>query len=343
MNLPFEQMYQLLSAKHGVQLEAIRKSIVHKLQIAWILYAIVILPVLVLSFRILYGLPLIFRIFIVPAPIALILYTFIHNYNINLQRPYISYFRENVAGSFVELVNSNLSYSPEPTGNWPDLIMRQYHLAKFESYHPFSDSDRPMRPLDTTGSPGLSNFITGEIEGRPFQLCCMSLKGFGNDTSHFKGLFVSMKVSKPLYGFIKVERKIRGMEWNEKFIPKEKRRKMDNAAFEKDFFVGSNDQITAMQYLTADVMELILNFKNELIDIQTRFNRDISPQNPNLISLDFYWCGVDVLLRIGDKKMFKPTIRNPMCKDSLACCLSSLEFITRFNHVITKSIKETSI
>ena len=118
---------------------------------------------------------------------------------------------------------------------------------------------------------------------------------------------------------------------------------MDDAIFEKNFLVGSNDQITAMQYLTADVMELLLNFKDELVDIQTRFSRNFFPQNPNAISLDFFWQDNDVLMRIGNKKMFKPTMRDPMCKDSLACCLSSLKFATRLNQVITKSIKETAI
>jgi len=54
-------------------------------------------------------------------------------------------------------------------------------------FFPFG-SARAMTPVNAMGSLGLSNFITGEIEGRPFQLCCMSLQGTGDDKTKFKGL-----------------------------------------------------------------------------------------------------------------------------------------------------------
>ena len=332
MNLAsFLRMYHQLSGEHGPQLEAIRQQIARKLWLAGLACAAIAILILLSPLRV-----FIFHI------IALMLPAFF-GYMYHLKRPYVLYFRENVAKSFVAMVDPNLSYSPEPAGNWHNWLLNQYHIACFDGSSRGGYA-REMIPVDTRGSPGLSNFITGEIEGRPFQLCCMSLTGAGNDKTKFKGLFVSMLASKNLKGFIKVQRKIRGINmFGSTFIPGAEIQKMDNAAFEKDFFVGSNDQITAMQYLTADVMELLLNFKNELIDIQTRFNRNLFPQNPNLISLDLFWQGYEVLMRIGNKKMFKPTMRDPMCKDSLACCLSSLTFATRLNHVITKSINETAI
>ena len=421
MDVSFEQIYQQLSEKHKPQLKAMRNSILRKLLLAGGISAAAVVLLILVSWELALGL--------LPTMLAFgfILFFFLKE---RLKHPYVLYFRENVAKEFVEMVDKNLSYAPEPPEmqvfsrqmeeiyntqarklwrvgrifaaviillsaaaavtasvaikTWlivlaitfilvlgfhaetikrrqlkafglsyppifPDTwILDHYHTAGFDGKEPFLNTIRLMVPYGTRGSPGLSNLITGKIERRPFELCCMSLKG---DSAKFKGLFVSINVSKKLKGFIKVERKVRRRRsLGAPFIPKAERRKMDSPAFEKDFRVGSNDQVTAMQYLTADVMELLLNFKNELIEIQTRFNRNLLPRTPiglffakRRIRLDFFWEGDEVLMRLGNKKMFKPTMRDPMCKESLACCYSSLTFATRLNHVITKSIKETSI
>jgi len=106
--------------------------------------------------------------------IALLAFVFL-TYKHFLKRPYVLYFRENVAKSFIELVDSSLSYSPEPPINMRSWILSQYHNGKFDGE--IFGVARQMRPMESMGSPGLSNFITGEIEGHPFQLCCMSLHG----------------------------------------------------------------------------------------------------------------------------------------------------------------------
>jgi len=265
------------------------------------------------------------------------------------ERQYVSYFRENVAKSFVALVDPGLTYSPEPPKHLRSQILAKYHIAQFDG-RTLLGGTRQMVPIEGIGggiggspSPGLSNFITGVIEKRPFQLCCVALHG--SERMFFVGMFVSMKVSRNLRGFIKVQRKTSGNRagTGTQFIPEAGQRKMDSVTFEKDFSVGSNDQITAMQYLTADVMELLLNFKNELIDVQSKFNSYLSYKDPDSIRLDFFWQGDEVLMRIGNRKMFIPTSDDPMCQGSLACCLSSLRFVTKFNQTITKSIKETAI
>jgi len=334
MGFTFEQIYRQLSEKHRPQLEAIRKSRTRKLWIAGFLCtaaAVLILMVFIEEY---------FEDYFV---IALMLGAFFF-YKRFLKYPYALslYFRENIAKSFVALVDPSLSYSPEFSQH--GSILNQYHSAHFDGETP---------PANTTKSPGLSNFITGKIEGRHFQLCCMSLL-------RFQGLFVNMKVSKNLNGFIKVQQKMlcdidldntTFMQMAEQqkldsvdpdkiweslfdagtnFIPRAEVQRINSVIFEKDFLVGSNSQITAMQYLTVDVMELLLNLKNELAWLN--INR-----NPNSIRLDFFWRGDEVLMRIDlNEKLFIPTMRDPMCKDSLACCLSSLRFATKFNQVITK-------
>ena len=328
MNLTFDQMYQELSKKHRPHLEAIRNSIKRKLWVAGAFFFFMAL--LGLWFFQNFGM----HILVFISMLFLLCMHF-------LKRPYVRYFRENVAKSFVALVDESLSYSPEPPNS--RLILSDYHIPGFDGSGFLGT--RAMRPVSTVGSPGLSNYITGRLDNKPFYLCCMSLDATGNkDKTKFKGLFVSMKAAKPLNGFIKAQRKIFQLNiLGSGFIPKSEAKKMDSPAFERDFSVGSNDQITAMKYLTADVMELLINFKNELIDVQTRFDRSLIPQNPNHINLDFFWRGDEIYMRIGNKKMFKPTLRDPMCKDSLACCFSSLSFATKFNQIIAKSIEETAI
>ena len=331
----FEQIYQRLSEKHRPQLDAMRKPIVRKLLLAGGIFAAAAILLIVLAPQLAAGL--------LSAILALGIVAFCFWLD-RLKRPYVLYFRETVAKDFVALVDSKLSYSSEPSDRQWERIMDQYHIPQFEG----SIFDSPMAqmvPVESRGSPGLSNFIRGTIEGRPFELCCMYLGSHTDKLSSFKGLFVSIRVSKRLQGHIKVERKVRrGMKaFRPRFTPNRELRKMDSPAFERDFRVASNDQVTAMRYLTADVMELLLNHKNELLYLQTRFNRNILPRNPNRIKVDFFWQGNEVLMRIGSKKMFKPTLRDPMCKDSLACCLATLTFATKLNHVITKSIKETAI
>ena len=336
MDSSFEQLYQQLSEKHRPRLEAMGKSITFKLWIAGGLCT-------VLALWVLWRLPFIRGYTILIIIIGLICGV-VYACKYFLERQYVLYFRENVAKSFVALVDPSLSYSPEPPSNLHSQILDQYHTALFDGRSLLGVA-RMMIPTNTRisrtgnkmGSHGLSNFITGEIEGCPSQLCCMSLQGLGHE-GKFTGLFVRMKVSKNLDGFIKVQRKIQGQQFvfeDTRFIPGTELQKMDSVLFNKDFFVGSNDQITAMQYLTANVMELFLNFKDELINIQKT--------SADSTNLDFFWQGDDVLMRIGNKKMFMPTMHDPMCKDSLACCVATLNFVTKFNNVITKSIKETAI
>ncbi|MCL2354602.1 MAG: DUF3137 domain-containing protein, partial [Oscillospiraceae bacterium] len=118
---------------------------------------------------------------------------------------------------------------------------------------------------------------------------------------------------------------------------------MDNVEFEKNFFVGSNEQITAMQYLTADIMDLLLNFQKLQIEIFQKIPRRSMWDHPNRMNMDLLWEGNSVLMRIGNRKMFKPTLRDPMCKESLKLCLSALDFALKFNAMISKSIKDTEI
>ena len=334
----FEQIYQQLSDKHRPQLDAMRKSIILKLLLmVGICAAVVILPFVLFD-----NADIGIAISAVGGPFMLIGFFLLKD---RLKRPYVDYFRENMAKSFVALVDSKLSYSPEPSDKQWEQIVNQYHIAAFEGS--VFGSQMLMEPTDTIGAPGLSNYVTGRIEGRPFQMCCMFMtSNLRNDPLKFKGLFINMKVSRNLQGFIKIERKVgRGAikTFRPRYIPKRERKKLDSPAFERDFRVGSDDQVTAMRYLTADVMELLIDYKNELLYTQTRFNRNLRPQNTDRISLDFFWQGNEVMMRVGNKKMFRPTLRDPMCKDSLACCYSSLAFAARLNHVITKSIKDTSI
>ena len=368
-DLSFEQLYQQLYEEHRPQFKEMRKSIVRKLWVAGV-WCVPFLFLLFLGVFLLVralegggdGAHGLYTVIVGAAAMTIIISPLIlYAAKGSLRRPYVLYFRENVARSFVALADSSLTYLPQPTDDWeywvytqtPDdyfsSILHEYNIAGFDGW---VDKDKSkaqlMIPANTAdGSPGLSNFITGEIKGRPFRLCCMSLQGGNhNNTIGFKGLFVYMEVSKSLNGYIKVARRLGGfanLSRSQLFIPKAERKKMDSAAFEKDFIVGSDEQITAMKYLTADIMELLITYKNELIDIQTRFNRNLIPQNPNDISLDFLWQDTKVLIRIANKKMFVPTMRDPMCKDSLASCLSSLSFATRLNHIISKSIEETAI
>ncbi|MCL2213210.1 MAG: DUF3137 domain-containing protein [Oscillospiraceae bacterium] len=327
--MSFEEIYKELSRIHRSKLIKLRNKTIFKLIVAFVI-------VVALSFASIHFLKdelftLMIQFFLIGCFVVMIIAS---------KQPYVEYFRKNVAVAFIALVNESLSYSIVPQDK--DAVLEMYRTPLFDG----GLRGATMNAIDTFGgSPGMSNHIVGQIEGRAFELCCLYMYSAHQKTT-FKGMFVKMQVSKSLQGYVKISRKIKGLtrfdEWQH-FISEKERTKVDVSEFDKDFYVGSNDPITPFRYLTHDVMELILNYKNELIDVQTRFNRNLLPQNPKRISLDIYWRGDEVFMRLGNKKMFEPTLRNPMCKDSLACCVSTLAFANEFNRIITKTIESTSV
>ena len=102
---------------------------------------------------------------------------------------------------------------------------------------------------------------------------------------------------------------------------------MDSAEFEKQFDVCSENKIVAMQILTSDVMNFMLDFKEKY---KTKF--EITLKN-NKIYIRFY---------TGDT--FEPShFKNSLDKDLLLKYYNIINFTIDFCKLINKTVKDTEI
>lgn len=179
----------------------------------------------------------------IPLSILIVFALIILIYNKNTQK-YRHIYKTKVLQRFIQLYDKNLNYNPEK--GLPNTI---YNDAEFEKYDKYSSKDLIYGDLDT-------------YEIKMSQICTEKITiasdGSSQYTSLFIGLFAVSTFENNFNGTIKV-RTDRGKLLNT--FHKKNKLEMDSQEFEKYFDVISTNNLQAMQVLTSDIMNMLIDFE----------------------------------------------------------------------------------
>lgn len=301
VNLSFGELYQKLCAQHKAPLEKMRRKLALKYSLI-IGFCVVLLIVLIWVFYPL-GKGTGRLVGIIVALIGGGL-TFLCAKS---HAAYVSYYKIYIIRNFIAMVDPNLTYSETITKSKEYSIMNLYYSAEFDSVKPNRIS--------------IDDLITGTAAGYPVELCDMNLyrKSGKYGRQLFLGLFAHIQTNKNIGGYIKIT--------SDNLFESSNQIKLDDNEFEKCFDVSSSDRIMAMQYLTSDVMALLVRFKENV-----------------QIDFDMFWQGTDIVIRFKTGKMFEPKIfGDSMNMSTLQMNVTVLSLMLKLNNLVGKTIKTTEI
>ena len=158
---------------------------------------------------------------------------------------YTTEFKTKIVGTMIKLFEEQLEYTPQM-----GLSSIVYGEAEFERYEGYYSEDLIHGTLKNGCKFLMSEVLT---ERREFD-------GNGNATYEpmFRGLFAKVETPKPFNAVLYLRKdKI-------STLSNQLRIQLDSPEFEKIFDVYGSDPIIAMQLLTADIMQDLIQFHNEL-------------------------------------------------------------------------------
>lgn len=226
----FNKIYEEVYKECNAELENLRKKSMKKTIIFMIIFIIISLSL---------GKIFAYTMFIMFAIPAIILFSFRNKE----RKRYNSLFKSKVIRKFIKEYNEELDY--RPSVGMPYII---YAKANFEPHDKYRSEDLIVGVLEG-GYPIKMAEVKTEVE---------TPDGDGGTTTHtvFYGLFAEIKLNKTINASMRIRK-------NNIFFSKKDKLEMDSAEFEKKFNVFSTNKIIAMQLLTADIMELFMEFIEE--------------------------------------------------------------------------------
>ena len=237
------------------------------------------------------------------AIIAFIVSRFNSNYNL--------VYKEKIIKAFINAYNENLVYMPNK--GIPSLTYRDAGFEKsFDIYH----SD---------------DLIEGIIDDCPISFAEVHTQneyedsdGKRNYQTLFHGAFAITRCNKEIKDTITIH-KDKGLLG--KMFKKKTKLEMDSQEFEKVFDVHSENKIVAMQILTSDIMNLMLDFKK-------KYNIKFE------ITIDKY----NIFTRFHTGAIFEPTLsKYSLSKEYLRKYYDLINFVFDFAILINSAVNETDI
>ena len=288
-DLKFEEIYSETRNKYEADLNKIRKSLRPITAITTIL-AIILLGIYVFmktAENNIYEYPEFIienPIIIRAVPVVAVLLFFVAWVFYTLKKSdYDKKYKEGVVKDLVNKVHDGLAYTIYPQ-NDDERLLNSYDLAAF-------DTHRYNRSV-------VEDCINGKItENLSLSLAELYLReewGTGKNRRSvdvFNGIFVKVAGISDFKGTIKILNNSNKMGTNNSQNLKEV--KMDSSEFESIFNVYADNPVIAMQVLTSDIMEKMVEFKNRL-DIHYEV----------LVS------GTEVYMRLFTNDLFEPAIFN---------------------------------
>lgn len=189
-----------------------------------------------------------------------------------------------------------------------------YKMAEFEGFDTYKSED----------------FISGHSLGKyPLQISEVHTEKVYTDSdgntstkTMFHGLFAQIKIPIKINGYVHIHS---DKGFFSKIFGGKDKIEMDSSEFEQTFDVRATDKILAMQVLTSDVMDALLNFIN-----QYKIQYEITVKESNLF------------IRFKTGLMFEPkSAKITLEKQSLKKYYEILQFIIKVSEEITKSIERT--
>ena len=232
--------------------------------------------------------------------------------NIKYKNQYIGIYKKEIVAKFIELLNNHLVYNPTDISLIE--IQSNYKMAGFDNkeFNRFYVDD----------------FIKGFLGDNIFlNMCDLHIQnhtGSGRN-SHteeiFQGLFCKTRCDKNINTVIKI------LKNRIKILKQENRTEMDSQEFEKYFDVYSENRLIAMQLLTSDIMELLVDFYRKY-----ELEYELVFENNN------------IYMRFFTGPMFEPKIfGNSMDKKLLYMYFSILKFVLEVTKIVNKTLEQSEI
>ena len=224
------------------------------------------------------------------------------------RRNYNKLFKEKVIKTFVKEYSSSLEYLPNK-----NILKLTYIKGEFERPDRFFSEDLIIGTLEDGNKISMA-----EVES---QIGSRDEDGNVEYMTVFYGLFAEIKLNKTVLANIKIRKNT-----FELIKPKDKV-EMDSSEFEKIFNVYGTNQIITMQLLTSDVMQMLIDFKE-----QNKFTPEITIKENNMY------------IRFDTGEVFEANmLKKALDYDTLLKYYNIINFTLELTEKILKNIKETEI
>lgn len=313
-NMPndFKQVYDKLYEEHILELENMRKKVRIREIFKYICLLLFFIGYFVMDFDGVLFSQTIDMVISLIGFISLILFMVLVFRSRKYKKSYKLSYKKEIVSNFIKLLNPNLEYKPI-TDN-PQQILDYYRSANFDNktFNKFYCDDY------------IEGFITDDIYLKMTDVHIRRETGSGKNRhveEIFQGLFAITKCNKNIGTTVKTSKN------KMKILEKKDRVEMDSNEFEEYFDVYSQNKIVAMQILTSDIMEMLLNFYKKY-----------------QLAFEIIFENSTIFLRFFTGPMFEPKIfGNSMDKELLFIYFETIKFTTQLTQKVNKVIQDTEI
>lgn len=299
MSYEFKNIYNYIEEQYASELEGNRKKLIKSIIICIVLLIIEIILYIIFKKKIHFintrRRRSISGIIFLPAALY-----YVYKYK-KYNDIYVNNFKDKIIKNFVKYINHNLEYHQNGGKN----LFNYYLDAKFE--------DKQFTHFTT------DDYIEGINEnGTNIEMCNIALENYNNNGEFlnmvYEGIFSVTKLNNYVTGEIRIKKN--------QYTLKNKNNKveMDNNEFEKYFDVYSDSNILAMEILTHDIMEELVQFYKTY-----KINYEIVIKNNN------------IYIRFDTGVMFEPNIlKKSEDMNTLWVYYSVLKFVINFTVKVNK-------
>lgn len=300
----FNEIYEEIYKQNHTDLENLRKSRAKRsgTLIAVALIGIILIMILVSkSMTSMVFLPF----FIVLGLMSAIIITAIN------KGKYTKIFKQKVIEPFIKNIDENLNYCPTK-----GIASALYRQGEFETFDRYSSED------------AIEGILDGKYQVRMAEVHTQDESTDSEGRTHtytlFYGIFGNVECAKD----IKTELKIRSDKGVLGKIFKGKTKlEMDSTEFEKYFDINAENKIIAMQILTSDVMQMMIEFRE-----QSKIKYELTIK------------GNQIYIRFHTGEVFEPKMfTHALDYDMLKRYYDIIDFIFRVSREINKVIENTEI
>ena len=292
----FNEIYEKIYKSYAKPMEEKRKSARNGI-------------ILVLILSIILGLVLTlvtgYVIFLIIAVVVIVLYIVLSKNH----KEYKKYFKENIVKTFVKEYSETLDYKP-----YEGMPRSIYNEGEFERHY----DNYYTEDLITGILNEKYKIMMAEVHTKDEST---DSEGNTTHTTIFHGLFAKVEFPKIVNANLRIRKNALIS------LSKKEKLEMDSKEFEKKFDVHTTDKIIAMQLLTSDIMQMLLDFKE---------NNKITPE----ITLKRN----TLYIRFATGDMFEPNLlKNSLEYDTLKKYYDTINFTLDITQRFLKNVHETEL
>lgn len=322
----FDEFYKEIYSKNNKELENIKefnKQVDKKLMVTTIIivfitiFIAIAIPIIacyfaersdsiILIMSTAFGLLLIF--------ILALIFIIVKVYPSITKKEYKTVFKDNIIKELVKYMDNNLDYDLN-TGKDPVHLYNSYRKCGFENYNEYDAEDYIEGMLDGKYQIRMAEVHT-ELEKE-------DIEGNTSRITVFHGIFCNIGNAKNIKTTLKIHINKKKMN----MIKNKKKLEMDSSEFEEYFDVYTDNKIVAMQILTTDVMEMMIEYLKKykiMYELTIKENQ--------------------IYIRFHTGEVFEPKMnRKALDYDMLNKYYGILDFILNVTRQINKVIENTDI